>query len=128
MRCKEVIQAQVLVVDGGGESSVISAEVYYHKAGRCRAKYNHLDIVVPSSSKYADLLQRGTYKAVVIGNKLVINLSKLVGGYKLIIVLKRSTFSSNIRYLTRLRRSLKNSNIKLVVRLPKNVEVVHSGS
>ena len=128
MRCKELLEARVLVVDLSGGSAELSAEVYYHRAGKCRAKYSHLDILVPSTCRYADLLQKGFYEASVSGNKLVVDLGKLVEGYKLVVELENTVFSGSVRYLARVRRSLEGSSIKVVVRLPKNIEVLREGS
>ena len=128
MRCKELLEAKVLVVDLSGEGTELSAKVYYHRAGRCRARYSHLDVLIPSSCRYADLLQKGFYEASVSSNKLVIDLSRLVVGYKLVIELKDRVFSGCAKYLARVRRSLEGSNIKVVVRLPKNVELLRGGT
>jgi len=128
MRCKELLEARVLVVDLSGGGTELGAEVYHHRAGRCRAKYSHLDILVPSTCGYVDLLQKGTYEASVSGNRLVVDLGKLVEGYKLVVELKDRVFSVSARYLARVRRSLEGSSIKVVVRLPKNVEILREGS
>ena len=128
MRCKELLDVRVFMVDSSGERTELSAEVYYHRAGRCRAKYSHLDILVPSTCRYADLLQKGFYEASVSSNKLVVDLSKLVEGYKLVVELENAVFSSSARYLARVRRSLEGSSIKVVIRLPKNVGILRRGS
>ena len=121
MKCKVYLRAEVLVIDPTGEAIELDAEVYYHEGGRCGARYSHLDVVLPKSSKYAELLQRGYYRSVLRRNELIIDLSRLVAGYKLVVRLKDSVFSKQPTYMTRIYRYDMGNSIKVTVRLPRDV-------
>jgi len=103
----------------------LSSEVFYHRAGRYGTKYDHLDIIVPSSHEYLGVLQKGFYEALVKGNRLIIDLSRLVSGYRLIIELVDEVFNRDVRYLARVRTYVSGeASVKVVVRLPRGVRII----
>lgn len=120
MKCKVYLRAEVLVIDPAGEAIELDAEVYYHEGGRCGARYSHLDVVLPKSSKYAELLQRGYYRTVLCRDELIIDLGRLVAGYRLVVRLKDSMFSKQLTYTARIYRYDMRDRIKVTVRLPKD--------
>jgi len=125
MKCKKLLIATVAIVDPGGHHYELNARVYYHEAGMCRAKYNHIDVFVPKSHKHIDLLQKGFYNALITKSKLILDLSVNVKGYKLVVELNDGVFTNNnnILYLARVRRYSVGDYIKLTIRLPSNVKI-----
>ena len=108
-----------MIVDPGGTCHELNAKVYYHEAKRCKAKYSHIDIYIPRNHEYTDILQKGFYDALIINNKLLLDLSTLVEGYKLIIELSGESFINDARYIARAYRYAIKEYIKVTIRLPK---------
>jgi len=119
MKCKRKLKAKVMIVDPSGTCHKLNAKVYYHEARKCKAKYNHIDILIPRTQEYTDILQKGFYDALIIKNKLLLDLSTLVEGYKLVIELSGEGFTNNARYVSKVHRYAIKEYIKVTVRLPR---------
>jgi len=119
MKCKRKLKAKVTIIDPGGTCHKLNAKVYHHEARRCKAKYNHIDILVPRSQEYTNILQKGFYDALIIKNKLLLDLSTLVKGYKLVIELSDESFTNDAKYVSKIYKYVIKKYIKIAIRLPK---------
>ena len=119
MKCRRKLKAKVIIVDPGGTCHKLNAKVYYHEARKCKAKYNHIDIFIPKSQEYTDILQKGYYNALINKNKLLLDLSALVKGYKLVVELSGESFTKDAKYVSKVYRYAIKEYIKVTIRLPK---------